>query len=186
MRETTLHQWQSPNWLLVVIIIDKFNINLCPLDYTYWKWCTGILNSSRWYWLLMHYEHLSFATLDACSCTTQCTFALIISPDLWKFAEILPDASVQTMPLRFGWGCGTFQTAFHVHVIHIWVVWASSQVMGLWLHTHIITTTDASPEFWELAEILPDASVQTMPHALVVAVEPFQLHPTSIRYIYER
>ncbi len=49
------------------------------------------------------------------------------SPDLWKLAEILPFASAQTMPLHFEWGCRTFQTAFHVHVIHIWCVWAPSQ-----------------------------------------------------------
>ncbi len=42
-------------------------------------------------------------------------------------AEILPDASVETMPLRFGWGCRTFQSVSHVHVIHIWGVWAPSQ-----------------------------------------------------------
>jgi hypothetical protein len=35
--------------------------------------------------------------------------------------------------------------------------------MGIWLHTHTITTTDASPDLGNLAEILPDASVQTMP-----------------------
>jgi hypothetical protein len=40
-------------------------------------------------------------------------------PDLERLAEILPDASVQTMPLCFGCGCRTFQTASHVHVIHI-------------------------------------------------------------------
>jgi hypothetical protein len=35
--------------------------------------------------------------------------------------------------------------------------------MGIWLHTHTVTTTDASPNSETLAEILPDASVQTMP-----------------------
>jgi hypothetical protein len=35
--------------------------------------------------------------------------------------------------------------------------------MGIWLHTHIVTTTDASPDVGKLAEILPDASVQTIP-----------------------
>jgi hypothetical protein len=44
------------------------------------------------------------------------------SPDLGKLGEILPDASVQTMPLHFGCGCRTFQTASHVHAIHIWGV----------------------------------------------------------------
>jgi hypothetical protein len=41
------------------------------------------------------------------------------------------------------------------HLLRLW--------MGLWLHIHIVTTTDASPDFGKLAEILLDASVQTMP-----------------------
>jgi hypothetical protein len=57
--------------------------------------------------------------------------------------------------------------------------------MGVWLHNHTITTTDASPDLGKLAEFLPDASVQTMPLALVEAVEPFKLHPISMSYIYE-
>ncbi len=35
--------------------------------------------------------------------------------------------------------------------------------MNIWLHVHIVTATDTSPELWELAEIQTDASVQTMP-----------------------
>jgi hypothetical protein len=50
-------------------------------------------------------------------------------PRFGELAKILPDASVQTMPLCFGWGCRTFQTVSHVHVIYIWGVWASSQVV---------------------------------------------------------
>ena len=35
--------------------------------------------------------------------------------------------------------------------------------MGIWLHTHTVsTTTDVSPDLGELAEILGDASVQTI------------------------
>ncbi len=49
------------------------------------------------------------------------------SLDLWELPEILSDANVQTMPLCFDWGCRTFQTASHVHAIHIWEVWAPSQ-----------------------------------------------------------
>jgi hypothetical protein len=41
------------------------------------------------------------------------------------------------------------------HLLRVW--------MGIWLHTHTVTTTDASPDLEKLAEILPDASVQTMP-----------------------
>ncbi len=40
------------------------------------------------------------------------------SPYLWELAKILPDASLVTMPLHFGWGCKTFQTASLIYVIH--------------------------------------------------------------------
>ncbi len=85
-------------------------------------------------------------------------------PRLWDIGEILPDASVQTMPSCFDWAFDTFQTAFHVHGIHIWVVPATSQVVdGYIVHIHISTNKVTSPDLWELDEILPDASVQTMP-----------------------
>jgi hypothetical protein len=58
------------------------------------------------------------------------------SPDLWKMAEILPDASMQTMPLHFGWCCRTFQTASHVHVIAIWGVWAHFQDVDGHMDSH--------------------------------------------------
>ena len=35
--------------------------------------------------------------------------------------------------------------------------------MGIWLHTHTVTTTDVSPDLGELAESLGDVSVQTIP-----------------------
>ncbi len=60
----------------------------------------------------------------------------ITSPDLWELAEILPDASVQTMPLHFHWGCRTFLTAYYIHVIHIWGVWAPSQVVDGHMASH--------------------------------------------------
>jgi hypothetical protein len=41
------------------------------------------------------------------------------------------------------------------HLLRLW--------MGIWLPTHIVTSTDASPDFRELSEILPDAGVQTIP-----------------------
>ncbi len=58
------------------------------------------------------------------------------SPDLGMLAEILPDASVQTTPIHFGWGCSCFQTASHVHVIHIWGVWAPSHVVDGHMTSH--------------------------------------------------
>jgi hypothetical protein len=41
------------------------------------------------------------------------------------------------------------------HLLRLW--------MGIWLHTHTVTTTDTSPDLLELAKIQPYASVQTMP-----------------------
>ncbi len=80
-----------------------------------------------------------------------------ISPELPELSEILPDASVQTMPLQIYWGCRIFQTASHIHVIHLWEVWMHSQVVDG--HTAIHS---ASTDLWKLAEIQHDASVQTM------------------------
>ena len=35
--------------------------------------------------------------------------------------------------------------------------------MGIWQHTHTITTTEVSPDLGELAEIIDDVSVETIP-----------------------
>ncbi len=35
--------------------------------------------------------------------------------------------------------------------------------MGIWQHTHTDTTTEVSPDFGELAEILDDVSVEMIP-----------------------
>ena len=42
-----------------------------------------------------------------------------VSPDLGKFTEIIDDVSVEIIPLYYHLGCRTFQTASHIHVIHI-------------------------------------------------------------------
>ena len=47
------------------------------------------------------------------------------------------------------------------------------------------TTTEVSPDLGELAEILDDVSVEMIPLAIVEAVEPFKLHPTSMSFICE-
>jgi hypothetical protein len=86
------------------------------------------------------------------------------SPDLWELAEIVSDASLQTMPLRFGWGCKTFQIAFHVHVIHIWEVWVPSQVVNGHMASHSHRYHHRHfPRVVGVGWNPPDASVQTMP-----------------------
>jgi hypothetical protein len=47
--------------------------------------------------------------------------------------------------------------------------------MGIWQHIHAVITTNISPDLGELVEII----------AIVEAVEPFKLHPTSMSYIYK-
>jgi len=51
--------------------------------------------------------------------------------------------------------------------------------MGIWMHTHTVTTTNISPDLRVLAEIQGDVSGETMPFTMVEAVEPFKLYPTS-------
>jgi hypothetical protein len=45
--------------------------------------------------------------------------------------------------------------------------------------------TEVSTDLGQSAEILGDVSVEMIPHAIVEAVEPFKMHPTSISYIYK-
>ncbi len=59
-----------------------------------------------------------------------------VSPDLRELGEILLDASLQTMPLHFGWGCRTFQTASNIHAIQSWCVWAPSLVLDGHMASH--------------------------------------------------
>ena len=110
------------------------------------------------------------------------------SSDLGMLAEFLPDASVQTMPLHFDQVCGTFQTASHVLGIHIWGVWAPSQVVDRHMDSHSHCYHHRHfPRFGKVAYnwSLTFCNVQTMPLHLAEAVEPFKLHPMSMAYLYE-
>jgi hypothetical protein len=48
----------------------------------------------------------------------------------------------------------------HIYMVfeHIKQLW-----MGIWQHTHTITTTEVSPDLGESAEILDDVSVKRIP-----------------------
>jgi hypothetical protein len=75
-----------------------------------------------------------------------------VSPDLGEFTEILDDVNVKTIPLRYRWGCRTFQYASYIHVIkvleHLKQLW-----MGIWQHNHTVATTEVSPDLGEFTEI---------------------------------
>jgi hypothetical protein len=52
--------------------------------------------------------------------------------------------------------------------------------MGIWFHTHTVTTTGASPDLERLAEIHLMQVCKLYPYALVEAVKPFNWHPLSM------
>jgi len=55
---------------------------------------------------------------------------------------------------------------------------------GIWQHNHTITTTEVSLDLGKFAEFLDDFSVEMIHYAIVEAIEPFKLHPTSMSYTY--
>jgi hypothetical protein len=57
--------------------------------------------------------------------------------------------------------------------------------MGIWQHTHTVTTTEVTPDLGEFAEILDMQVWKWSYYAIAEAVEPFKLHPTSMSYIYK-
>jgi hypothetical protein len=63
------------------------------------------------------------------------------------------------------------------HLLRLW--------MGIWLHTHTVTTKDASLDMGKLAKIHPMQVCKPCNYALVDAVEPCKLHPMSMSFIYK-
>ncbi len=116
--KSDLMQMRKPCHYALVEAVEPFNLN--PItSYTYIRCSNAFLRLWMGTWHRIH----SVTTTDP-------------SPDLWKLADILPNASVHTMPLHFGCGCRTFQMASHVHVIHIWGVWAPSQIVDEHMASH--------------------------------------------------
>ena len=72
--------------------------------------------TSMWY-ILKVFKHLQLIWMGLWlhTCTVTITDIFL---NLGELAEILDDVNVLTMSLRYGWGCRTFQTASHIHVIH--------------------------------------------------------------------
>ncbi len=90
-----------------------------------------------------------------------CHYALVEAVDLFK----LHPTSMWYLYERFE------------HLLRLW--------MGMWLLTHTVTTTDASPDLarW-LKSYLMHVCIPCH-YDLIEAVEPSKLHPTSMLYIYE-
>ncbi len=102
----------------LVEAVEPFKLHPMSMSYIYQK-IENLLRLWMGSWLHIHI----LTTTDT-------------SQDLWELGKILPDASVHTMPLHFDWGCKTFQTASQVYYVHIWGVWASSQVVDGYMASH--------------------------------------------------
>ena len=109
-----------------------------------------------------------------------------VSPDLGEVAEILICVGEQTTSVHYGWGCKTFQTASHIHDIHIKVVWGPSAVR-VWhmdAHTHhfphkqfpIWKRADWNSELW---------SVQIMPLCYGWGCTASHIHCILIQGVWE-
>ncbi len=109
--------WKPCHFILAEAV-EPFKLHPMSMSYIY-KWFKCLLRLWMGIWLHTH----TVTITDT-------------SPELGKLAEFLPDASVQTMPLHFNWGCRTFQTVSHVRVIHIWGVWVPSEVVDGHMASH--------------------------------------------------
>jgi hypothetical protein len=92
----------------------------------------------------------------------------VCKPCYYALVKVLGPFKLHTTSMRY------IYEVFE-HLLRLW--------MGIWLPSHTVTDTDTSPDLGQLAEILPDASVQTMHYILAEAVEPFKLHPASMSFI---
>ncbi len=108
----------KPCHYALIEAVEPFKLHPMSMSYIY-EVFEGLLGL----WIGIWLHTLTLTTTDA-------------SPDWGKLAEILPDASVQTITRPFVCSCRTFQTASHVHVIHIWGVWTPFQVVDGHMASH--------------------------------------------------
>ncbi len=132
------------------------------------------------------FEHLLRLWMGIWLCTHTIT-TTDASLDLGKLAEILPDASVQTMPLRFDWVCRNFQTTSHVHGVPYMQCLITFSSCG-WANGFTFTSLPPQtlPQICE--SCLKSYLLQVCKpchNDLFEAVEPFKLHSITIAYLYE-
>ena len=110
-----------------------------------------------------------------------------ITPDLWELLKSYLIQVCQPCHYTLVEAVKTFQTASHVHVIHIWEVWAPSQVVDghmashsqCYHHRHFPRFVRVGLKAY-LMEVCKPCH-----YALIEAVEPFKLHPMSMTYLYK-
>ena len=84
-----------------------------------------------------------------------------LSPDLGELAEIIDDVNVKISQCVIFEAVEPFKlhttSMSHIYKVceHLKQLW-----MGIWQHTHTVTTTELSPDLGEFTEILDDVSVE--------------------------
>jgi hypothetical protein len=90
-----------------------------------------------------------------------------VSPDLGKFSEIIYDVNMEMIPLHYHILTEVVEP-FKLHptsMSYIYKVFEHLKQlwMGIWQHTHTITTTEVSPDLGKFSEILDDVSKEMTP-----------------------
>jgi hypothetical protein len=91
---------------------------------------------------------------------------------MWKLSHYAIVEAVEPFklhPTSMSYRCKVFE-----HLKQLW--------MGIWQHTHTVTTTHLSPDLREFAENIYDVNVKTIPLRYRRDCIPFKLHPTSMSY----
>jgi hypothetical protein len=141
----------------MVEAVDPFKLHITSMSYLYEV-----------------FEHLQLLGMGIWMHTHSVT-TTDVSPDLGELAKSLGDARVQTIHFTRGTSASISTTTLWLrlynlsncipHPCHTYEVFEHLQLLCIdtWMHTHTVTTTDNSPDLGELAEILGDARVQTIP-----------------------
>jgi hypothetical protein len=88
-----------------------------------------------------------------------------VSPGVGELlAEILDDVSVEMIPVCYSLAVEPFKL-HPTSMSYIYKVFEHLKLlrMGIWQHTHTVTTTEVSPYLGEFAEIIDDVSMEMIP-----------------------
>jgi hypothetical protein len=163
----------SPDLGELAEIIYDLNVKTIPLHY-HWG-CRTFQNASHIHVIHTWGVWTPETVVDGHMAAHSYRYTTEVSPDLEKFSEIIDDVNVEKIPLRYYWDGRTFQTASHIHVIHIYGVWTSIIMStGIWQHTHTVTTTDVSSDLGKYSEVIDDVSVEMIPLCYCWGCRTFQ------------
>jgi hypothetical protein len=152
----------SPDLGELAEIIDDVSVGMIPLRYC-WG-CRTFQTASHIYVIHILGVWTPYTVVDGDMAAHSHRYHHRNSPDLGEFTKILDDVSVEMIPLRFRWGCRTFQTASHIYVIHILGVWTPYTVVDGDMAAHSYRYHHRrSPDLRKFTEILDDVNVEVIP-----------------------